>query len=68
MQRLDWDPQLGRLEIRFPYDEELVKLVRGFPGRRWHAGERFWSVPGQHCAEAARTLIDAGFDASEGVL
>lgn len=32
-------------EIRFPYNEALVSMVKQVPGRRWHPEDKFWSVP-----------------------
>lgn len=32
-------------EIRFPYDQELVELVKNVPGRSWHSETRCWSIP-----------------------
>jgi len=32
-------------EIRFPYDPELVQLVKNVPGRIWHPEQKFWSIP-----------------------
>jgi SWI/SNF-related matrix-associated actin-dependent regulator 1 of chromatin subfamily A len=31
--------------LRFPYDDELRRLLRAIPGRRWDPGERSWRVP-----------------------
>lgn len=30
--------------IYFKYDEELVDLVRGFPGRQYNVAEKFWTI------------------------
>lgn len=35
----------GEIEIRFPYDPELVELVKGLPDRRYHKAGTYWSVP-----------------------
>ena len=32
-------------EIRFPYDPQVVSMVKDVPGRRWHPEEKFWSIP-----------------------
>ena len=32
-------------EIRFPYDQELVELVKNVPGRSWHPETKCWSIP-----------------------
>lgn len=34
-----------KYEIRFPYDAELVQLVKNVPGRVWNPEQKFWSVP-----------------------
>ena len=31
--------------LRFPYDDDLRRLLRTIPGRRWDPGERAWCVP-----------------------
>ncbi|MCX7750351.1 MAG: exodeoxyribonuclease VII large subunit [Candidatus Bipolaricaulota bacterium] len=51
----------GRLRIAFPYDERLVALVKGLPGRTWHNGEKFWTVPGEHVALVVELLRPEGF-------
>ena len=32
-------------EIRFPYDPEVVSLVKNVPGRMWNPEQKFWSIP-----------------------
>ena len=32
-------------DIRFPYDKELVDLVKLVPGRKWNPDNKIWSVP-----------------------
>lgn len=32
-------------EIRFPYDPQIVSMVKEVPGRRWHPEEKFWTIP-----------------------
>lgn len=34
-----------RVEVRFPYDRELVRRVRAIEGRRWDGGRRVWTIP-----------------------
>lgn len=31
--------------IRFPYDAELVKLVKNVPGRVWDNDHKYWTIP-----------------------
>ncbi len=33
------------LQIRFPFDRNLVERIKSLPSRRWNASERFWTVP-----------------------
>src|SRR4029077_7274773 len=35
----------GEAVLRFPYDDDLRRLLRAIPGRRWDPGERAWIVP-----------------------
>ena len=37
----------GRLLVQFPYTPERVSAIRKVPGRKWHADDRYWSVPDQ---------------------
>lgn len=32
-------------EIRFPYDPQIVSMVKEVPGRRWNPEQKFWSIP-----------------------
>ena len=34
-----------KYEIRFPYDPELVQLVKNVAGRMWNPEGKFWSIP-----------------------
>jgi exodeoxyribonuclease VII large subunit len=36
---------VGTFQVRFPFDRELVDLIKTLPRRRWNAAERYWSVP-----------------------
>ena len=33
------------LYLHFPYSAEVVEVVRGISGRKWHANQRCWSIP-----------------------
>jgi SWI/SNF-related matrix-associated actin-dependent regulator 1 of chromatin subfamily A len=35
----------GEAVLRFPYDDDLRRLLRAIPGRRWDPAERAWIVP-----------------------
>jgi hypothetical protein len=37
--------QDGEALLRFPYDDDLRKLLRALPGRRWDPEQRVWRVP-----------------------
>jgi SWI/SNF-related matrix-associated actin-dependent regulator 1 of chromatin subfamily A len=46
--------------LRFPYDDELRKLLRAIPGRRWDPGERAWIVPlDPERAQAVALLLES---------
>lgn len=32
-------------QIRFPYDANVVELVKSVPGRRWNPEGKFWTIP-----------------------
>ena len=32
-------------EIRFPYDQQIIDLVKNVPGRTWHPESKCWSIP-----------------------
>lgn len=34
-----------KYEIRFPFDRELVELVKNVPGRMWNPDSKYWSIP-----------------------
>ncbi len=61
--RLEFDPTTGDLRVLFPYDPELLPVVRSLPGRRWHPQSRHWSVPKAHADEAVEQLASYGFAA-----
>ncbi len=50
----------GQMEIRFPYDERLLKLVRDIPGRRFNTEKKFWTAPVN--PDAVQKLKEAGFE------
>ena len=57
-----------RLFIRFEYDRRLVDLVKGLPDRKWHPGERYWTVPAQHVVAVVELLKSEGFQFDEETL
>ena len=46
----------GALIVRFPFDRDLVDLIKTLPSRRWNAGERFWWVPEQDAVQLVELL------------
>jgi SWI/SNF-related matrix-associated actin-dependent regulator 1 of chromatin subfamily A len=49
----------GEAVLRFPYDDQLRRLLRAIPGRRWDPAERAWIVPlDPERAEALARLFD----------
>lgn len=35
----------GRVYVRVPYSRELIERIKSFPGRRWLAEKKLWSLP-----------------------
>ena len=31
--------------IKFPYDQQIIDIVREIPGRRWNPEQKVWTVP-----------------------
>ena len=50
------------LEIRFPYDRDLVEQIKSLPRRRWDATDRFWSVPETDVVPLVDLLAVRGFE------
>jgi SWI/SNF-related matrix-associated actin-dependent regulator 1 of chromatin subfamily A len=49
----------GEAVLRFPYDDQLRRLLRAIPGRRWDPAEKAWIVPlDPERAEAVTRLFD----------
>lgn len=48
---VELDPGGTHLQIRFPYREDLVAMVKALPGRRWEPRKKVWSVPVEHAQE-----------------
>lgn len=51
----------GRVVVEFAYRRDFVDAVRRIRGRRWHPGERRWTVPERR--EAVARLLSAFHDA-----
>src|SRR5689334_13440160 len=45
---VELDRDGSSLLIRFAYREDLVALVKDFPGRRWDPKQKLWRVPASH--------------------
>jgi len=52
----------GALEIRFPYDRDLVDQVKSLPRRRWNAADRLWFVPETDVVPLVDLLAGQGFE------
>lgn len=59
----------GRLiEVRFPYNPELVTKIKAIPGRRWNPNGKFWTVPiecAKRVQEDLRVRVDGTPDAGQ---
>ena len=63
----------GRLYVQFPYTPERVSAIRKVPGRKWHADDRYWSVPDQEktlealrsCFTGDRVVVSKEFIATQ---
>lgn len=53
-------PDADRVEISFPYDREIVGLVRTVTGRQWHRDRLRWSVPRVELDRLAVRLGEVG--------
>jgi len=51
----------GAFHIRFPFDRNLVDLVKTLPDRKWNANERFWWVPEQDVVQLVELLEPHSF-------
>jgi SWI/SNF-related matrix-associated actin-dependent regulator 1 of chromatin subfamily A len=48
--------------LRFPYDDELRRILRAIPGRRWDPVERAWCIPLAPDQAEALTQLFAALD------
>lgn len=32
-------------EIRFPYDKDIIDIIKQVPGRRWEPSQKIWTIP-----------------------
>lgn len=39
------------IELRFPYDPELISKIKAIPGRKWIPNRKIWTVPRRFAAE-----------------
>jgi exodeoxyribonuclease VII large subunit len=58
-----WIEHDGRktLRVRFPFDRDLVDLIKTLPGRRWNGTEKYWSVPDDLTVRLVDLLHSEGF-------
>lgn len=47
----------SRVALRFPYDNELINIVRGLPDAKWSSGERYWHI--SYSADVISMLFNA---------
>lgn len=50
----------GKMEIRFPYSNDLLNIIRSIPGRRFNNVEKFWTAP--ISPDGVEKLQKAGFE------
>ena len=43
----------GKIKVFFSYDREYIAKIKSIRGYKWHADEKYWSVP---CSESERLL------------
>jgi hypothetical protein len=44
-------------QVAFPYDRNLIDIVKTVPGRQWVKAEKYWAIPARSvdlCADALR--------------
>ena len=49
-----------RFEIHFPFNNEILNLVRGLPDRKWHKDGTFWCIPESSLTYAVVALDSYG--------
>lgn len=64
---IDIDNAGRMLSIAFPYDREILDVVRALPQRRFNRDDKSWYVPAQHVEEVIGTLCPLSFELSEEV-
>lgn len=52
---------IDALIVRFPFDRQLVDLIKTLPNRRWNQAERFWRVPEDDVVRLVELLQPARF-------
>lgn len=50
----------GKMEIRFPYSNDLLNIIRSIPGRRFNNVKKFWTAP--ISPDGVEKLQKAGFE------
>lgn len=64
---IDIEADASRLSISFPYNRELVDLVRALPSRWFDRESRFWYVPLKEADEVVGRLRNHKFELSEAL-
>ena len=66
--RIDIDPEGRLLSITFPYNRELLDVVRALPERRFDHQLKAWFVPAQHVEQVVLRLHPLQFELTEAVV
>jgi SNF2 family DNA or RNA helicase len=56
-----------KLHVQFPFDKVLVTTVSNFPGSKWNAKKKLWTIPVAHIVLVFDTLSSYGFHFSDEV-
>lgn len=52
------------LFISFPYDNQIIEIIRSFPSKYWHADVKEWELPLNKLGDLVDKLPDQEFDIS----
>ncbi|HEY9765284.1 MAG TPA: exodeoxyribonuclease VII large subunit [Chroococcales cyanobacterium] len=62
MSSLDYDREKDAIAATvFPFDREIVELIKTIPGRNYEASGKRWLIPVGRAGQAVSTLLPAGF-------
>lgn len=51
----------SKATVAFAYDEKIIAIVKGMPGRRWDPGAKHWTVDARDARALASQLARAGY-------